>query len=94
MLFIKMQEGEKLTDFLKHQIEQTIRNGLSPRHVPRFIFQVTDIPVTINGKKVEIAVKKIVSGLDVNPSSTVANPESLQEYIKYMTVEENKTAKL
>jgi acetoacetyl-CoA synthetase len=94
MLFVKMQEGERLTDFLRRQIEQTIRNGLSPRHVPRFIFQVTDIPVTINGKKVEIAVKKIVNGIDVKPSLTIANPESLQEYVKYRSVEEQKLAKL
>jgi acetoacetyl-CoA synthetase len=47
----------------------------------------TPIQYTINGKKIEIAVKKIVSGLRVVPSSTVANPDSLDDYYKYQEIE-------
>ena len=93
-LFVKMKGGEALTRNLRHQIERTIREGLSPRHVPRFIIQVTDIPVTINGKKVEVAVKKLISGMNIQASSTVSNPECLSEYVKYRTWEEKSMAKL
>lgn len=43
---------------------------------------------TVNGKKIEIAVKQIVSGYDLMPSGTVANPESLQLYYKYRDLEQ------
>jgi acetoacetyl-CoA synthetase len=42
---------------------------------------------TINGKKIEIAVKKIVSGMRVAASSTVANPGALEDYYKYQDIE-------
>lgn len=48
---------------------------------------------TVNGKKIEIAVKQIVSGSDLQPSGTVANPESLQLYYKYRDID-NLRAKL
>jgi acetoacetyl-CoA synthetase len=55
---------------------------------------VEEIPVTINGKKVEIAVKRIISGTEVKVSSTVANPDSLKEYIQYRNYEERRASKL
>jgi acetoacetyl-CoA synthetase len=60
---------------------------LSARHVPRFIFEVSEIPVTINGKKVEVAVKQIISGKDVEASATVANPGSLEGFKRFRGVE-------
>jgi acetoacetyl-CoA synthetase len=42
---------------------------------------------TVNGKKIEIAVKQIVSGSNLKPSGTVANPESLQLYYRYRDIE-------
>lgn len=65
---------------LVNRIKTHIRNQLSPRHVPAFILKTTDIPYTINGKKVEIAVKKIISGQTIVPSGTLVNPESLDLY--------------
>lgn len=62
---------------LRSEIKLAIRNGLSPRHVPKFVLPVPEIPVTINGKKVEIAVKDILSGKSVKPSATIQNPEAL-----------------
>ena len=93
-LFVKMKDGHALTDKLKKEMEDAIRSLLSPRHVPRFIVQVEDIPVTINGKKVEIVIKKIISGMDVKVSSTVANPRCLEEYKKYRDIEHVRTSKL
>ncbi|KAF7305938.1 AMP-binding domain-containing protein [Mycena chlorophos] len=83
LLFLKMRAGHKLDDALVAKIKQAIRTALSIRHVPAFIFAVDDIPYTVNGKRIEIAVKQIVSGSNLKPSGTVANPESLKLYYKY-----------
>jgi acetoacetyl-CoA synthetase len=89
-----MRPGQQFTDTLHGNIEAAIRTSLSPRHVPRFILPIEEIPVTINGKKVEIAIKKIISGQDVKVSSTVANPECLKHYVQYRDLEYRKTSKL
>ncbi|KAH7876567.1 acetoacetyl-CoA synthetase [Lentinula edodes] len=88
LLFLKMRAGNKFTTSLEREIKSSIRTALSARHVPSYIFEVEDIPVTINGKKIEIAVKQIVSGSTLKPSGTVANPESLKLYFKYKNIEE------
>ncbi|KAJ3774088.1 acetoacetyl-CoA synthetase [Lentinula raphanica] len=87
LLFLKMRPGNKFTTKLEKDIRHSIRTSLSARHVPAYIFEVEDIPVTINGKKIEIAVKQIVSGSNLKPSGTVANPESLKLYYKYKEIE-------
>lgn len=87
LLFLKMRSGHKLTPALIGRIKSAIRTSLSPRHVPAYVFDTTDIPYTVNGKKIEIAVKQIVSGSDLKPSGTVANPESLNLYYKYRDIE-------
>ena len=83
LLFLKLRPGYKFTPQLETDIKGEIRRALSARHVPAYIFEVTDIPYTVNGKKIEIAVKQIVSGSNIQPSGTVANPESLKLYYKY-----------
>jgi acetoacetyl-CoA synthetase len=93
-LFVKMRPGHELTDTLRREIEIAIRTSLSPRHVPGFILSIPEIPVTINGKKVEIAVKKIISGGEVKVSSTVSNPECLKQYIKFRDLEKKRDSKL
>ncbi|KXS16134.1 acetoacetate-CoA ligase [Gonapodya prolifera JEL478] len=80
VLFCQMAPGHKLTDALRSRIARAIRDELSPRHVPAKILPIADIPHTINGKKVEVAVKKIISGATVVPSGTLANPECLELY--------------
>ncbi|KAJ6594379.1 acetoacetyl-CoA synthetase [Mycena capillaripes] len=87
LLFLKMRNGSKLDDRLIGEIKGAIRKALSARHVPSFIFEIEDIPYTVNGKRIEIAVKQIVSGSNLKPSGTVANPESLQLYYKYRDLE-------
>jgi acetoacetyl-CoA synthetase len=76
-----------LTPALRAQLKTAIREGLSARHVPRFIFEVPEVPVTINGKKVEVAVKQIISGQDVEASATVANPGCLESFKRFRGVE-------
>ncbi|KAI9024374.1 acetoacetate-CoA ligase [Phycomyces nitens] len=80
VLFLKMKPGVVLTDGLVKDIKTKIRFELSPRHVPAFILPIEDIPYTINGKKVEVAVKKILSGQTVTPTGTLVNPKSLELY--------------
>ncbi|EED79249.1 predicted protein [Postia placenta Mad-698-R] len=87
LLFLKMRPGHAFTNDLTDQIRSSIRKALSPRHVPAYIFSVEDIPYTVNGKKIEIAVKQIVSGSNLKPSGTVANPESLTHYYKFRELE-------
>ena len=80
VLFVKLREGLKLTDELQATIRQTIRKNASPRHVPAKILQVTDIPRTISGKVVEIAVRQTVHGEAVNNLQSLANPEALADF--------------
>lgn len=79
VLFVKLRSGN-LTDTLVETIKRTIREKVSPRHVPAQILQVSGIPYTINGKKVELAVKYIALGRAVTNRETIANKEVLDEY--------------
>ncbi|KAN0138377.1 acetoacetate-CoA ligase [Lactarius tabidus] len=87
LLFIKMRAGHKLDPPFEEAICAAIESSLSERHVPAYIFEVEEIPYTMNGKKIEIAVTRIVSGNQFVPSATVANPGSLESYYKYQHIE-------
>ena len=80
VLFVKLQPSLCLDDGLIRSIQKRIRNDCSPRHVPKEIFQVNDIPYTLSGKKVEKAVKDILEGRAVLNRSVLRNPESLDEF--------------
>lgn len=77
ILFVKLQEGMLLTDELQAAIRLTIRTNASPRHVPAKILQVADIPRTINGKVVELAIREMVHARAINNIDSIANPEAL-----------------
>ena len=64
----------------KDKIKSTIKNTCSPRHVPKKILSIKDIPYTINGKKVELAVKNIIQNIEVKNQDSLANPEVLDYY--------------
>ncbi|TKX26881.1 AMP-binding enzyme-2 [Elsinoe australis] len=87
MLFLKMSEGREFNGELVRRVKERIGRELSRRHVPRFVFQCWDIPTTVNLKKVELPVKRIVSGEKVKPSGTLLNPESLDFYYQFAEVE-------
>ncbi|KXN90980.1 Acetoacetyl-CoA synthetase [Leucoagaricus sp. SymC.cos] len=87
LLFLKMRDGRKFTPILEAQIRDAIKTALSTRHVPAYIFEIGEIPYTVNGKKIEIAVKQIVSGSNLQPSGTVANPEYLKLYYRFRDIE-------
>jgi len=77
ILFVKLAEGVELTDELKNKIKNVIRINASPRHVPAKIIAVTDIPYTLNMKKVELAVKNVIHGEAVLNKDALRNPEAL-----------------
>lgn len=81
ILFLKMKEGQQLNDELVAKVKTVIRTSTTPRHVPAKVIQVADIPYTINGKKVELAVRKIIHGMDVKNKDALGNPESLDLYV-------------
>ena len=81
ILFLKLSESCDISDELVSKIKQVIRTNCSPRHVPEIVLPTEDIPYTISGKKVEIAVKKIIDGEDVVNRDALANPDSLDLYI-------------
>jgi len=80
ILFVKMAEGVDLTEDIKQKIKTTIRTNASPRHVPAKIIPVADIPYTLNMKKVEIAVKKVIQNQPVLNKDALLNPEALDCY--------------
>jgi len=80
LLFVKLREGIQLTNDLTKRIKETIRTNTSPRHVPAKIIAVADIPYTISGKKVELAVRKIIHNEEVKNRDALANPEALDFY--------------
>ncbi|KJH40930.1 acetoacetate-CoA ligase [Dictyocaulus viviparus] len=80
LLFVKMANNCTLTDDLKHRICFQIRTMMSPRHVPDAIYSVKDIPYTNSGKKVELAVKRLINGKPVANISSIRNPEALEHF--------------
>lgn len=77
ILFIKLKEGVELNQDMLTKIKTAIRINCSPRHVPGKVITIGDIPYTINMKKVEIAVRKIIHGQPVLNRDALKNPESL-----------------
>ncbi len=80
ILFVKMKNGETLSDEKIKDIKKCIKTHTTPRHIPRHIFQVRDIPYTRSGKKMEVPVSRILSGKKVTNKDAVSNIECLNEY--------------
>jgi len=89
ILFVKMAEGYELTDDVKAKIRATIRSNASPRHVPAKIIKVPDIPYTLNMKKVELAVKKVIHGQPVLNKDALRNPEVLDYFLDLEELQED-----
>jgi len=81
ILFVRLVEGESLSDERIAEIKSRIKNNTTPRHVPRQVIAVKDIPYTRSGKKIELAVTRIINGKDINNKEAIINPESLDEYV-------------
>jgi acetoacetyl-CoA synthetase len=77
ILFVKLAQGYDLTPELEAKIRADIRANASPRHVPAKIIACPDVPYTLNMKKVELAVKKVIEGKEVKNKDALKNPEAL-----------------
>ncbi|VXC63387.1 Acetoacetyl-coenzyme A synthetase [Pseudomonas sp. 8Z] len=80
VLFVRLRDGLTLDDELRSAICQVIRANTTPRHVPAKIIQVADIPRTLSGKIVELAVRNVVHDRPVKNTDALANPQALQLY--------------
>lgn len=88
LLFLVMRPGHQLTPAIVDEIKTRIATEYSKRHVPKYFFQAPAIPVTVNGKKVESPVKLLVSSvIGVETSATIANPECLKWFERFVDVE-------
>ncbi len=88
ILFVRLQPGIELSDELAATIRRTIRQNTTPRHVPAKIIAVPDIPRTISGKIVEIAVRKTIHGEPVKNTDALANPQALDFFRNLPTLAE------
>jgi acetoacetyl-CoA synthetase len=84
VLFVVLRPGLTLDETLSKEIRTTIRANTTPRHVPAKIIQVPDIPRTISGKIVELAVRNIVHNKPVKNIDALANPAAL-DYFKNLS---------
>jgi acetoacetyl-CoA synthetase len=89
ILFVKTASGYELTDELKGKIKTTLRTNASPRHVPAKILNVPAVPYTLNMKKVELAVKKVVENKPVLNKDALSNPEALDYYADIKEMQED-----
>ena len=81
-LFVVLNKGLKLDETLLAKLRDKIRTGSTPRHVPKFIFQVGETVKTLNGKKMEKSLKKLFNDEEVENMSAMENPKCLEEYKK------------
>jgi len=80
VLFVRLREGLLLDEALAERIRRQIRANTTPRHVPARILQVPEIPRTLSGKVVELAVREAVHGRPVKNTDALANPAALEHF--------------
>ena len=80
VLFVRLQAGHALDAALERRLRDEIRTRASPRHVPAKILSVADIPRTMNGKIVELAVRDAIHGRPIGNRDALANPEALDYF--------------
>ena len=77
ILFVTTKNSQELDEKDIKSIKSKIRKNCSPKHVPAIIIKVPEIPRTKSGKIVELAVRKIINGEEINNKEAVANPNCL-----------------
>jgi acetoacetyl-CoA synthetase len=91
-LFVKLKEGLVLDEAISEKIRATLRREYSPRHVPDKIYQVTSVPFTLTGKKMEVPVRKILMGVAAEKAANrdaVANPQALDHFADYVRTQKD-----
>ncbi|ADD45643.1 acetoacetate--CoA ligase [Stackebrandtia nassauensis] len=92
LLFVVTAGGREVDDELRRTIARELRGSLSPRHVPDELYAVPAVPRTLSGKKLEIPVKRILTGTPIAEAAAtgaLANPESLEAFLAYSCQVEN-----
>jgi acetoacetyl-CoA synthetase len=85
-LFVVLRQGTELDDELKAKIRDRIRSNLTPHHVPDEVFAIPEVPRTLNGKKLEIPVKKLFMGAPLENAismDSMSNPQAMQYFIEF-----------
>jgi acetoacetyl-CoA synthetase len=85
LLFVVVRDGGALTDELRARIAGELRSALSPRHVPDEVLAVPAIPRTLSGKKLEVPVKRILTGTPADEAASrgsLADPTSLDPFVE------------
>jgi acetoacetyl-CoA synthetase len=80
LLFLALRDGVTFDDALRTRVVDVLRRSLSPRHVPDTIEAVPAIPRTLSGKKLEVPVKRILTGTPADEAASrgaLVNPEAL-----------------
>jgi acetoacetyl-CoA synthetase len=97
-LFVVLKEGNSLDDELRCKLINQIREHLSPRFSPDEIYAVKDIPKTLNGKKMEVPIRKLLLGFEAEKvinSDSMGNPDSLNFFLELATkLNETRTTKI
>jgi acetoacetyl-CoA synthetase len=86
ILFVALREGAALDDRLRARIAGELRESLSPRHVPDRIVTVSSVPRTLSGKKLEVPIKRILTGTPADEAASrgsLANPDSLDAFVEF-----------
>jgi acetoacetyl-CoA synthetase len=85
LLFLVLRGGTHLDEPLRGRIRQKLRDELSPRHSPDEIHAIAEVPRTINGKKLEVPVKRILSGTPPDAAASrdsMSNPQALEFFVQ------------
>jgi acetoacetyl-CoA synthetase len=91
-LFVKLADGLTLDEAMIKRIADRLRSEYTPRHVPDKIFQVPAIPYTISGKRMEVPVRRILSGVPLAKAANrdaMANPAALDFFIEYARTQDD-----
>jgi acetoacetyl-CoA synthetase len=89
-LFVVLRAGATLDDELRERVRRTLRASISPRHVPDEIRAVPAVPRTLSGKKLEVPIKKILTGTAPEKAAsrdTLCDPASLDPFVELRGVD-------
>jgi len=82
---VVLRDGAALDDDLQARIRQRIREDVSPRHVPDAIIAIAEVPRTLNGKKLEVPIRRILLGHPLAEAVSVdsmSNPDALRVFVE------------
>ncbi len=77
-LFVHLAPGAALDEALLNRIKQTIREQLSPRHVPDEVIEVPGVPHTLTGKRIEVPVKRLLQGAPLEKAVNVGSVDNVE----------------